>query len=119
MNSLQESTWLAGLLEGEGCFRVQMNNTTPGSRDRLKVQLKMTDKDVIERAYSLAPGGTISLEKSKSPKHKDAWRLEWQGQRAENLMRRIHSYMGERRHAKIAECLTRTNLSHHCREVPT
>lgn len=130
MNSGQESAWLAGLLEGEGCFFVY---TGPhNKRAQLRVQLKMSDRDIVERAVGLmaiggsitehnpngSPGQILSADTAKNPA---AWSVTygacWIGQKAENLMRRILPYMGDRRTSKIEECLSTPNLSHHSREA--
>lgn len=117
MNSLQESTWLAGLLEGEGSFGIE--KTKPPRRHILRVKIEMTDYDVLERVMEMAPGGRIYKRKKRKDRHKQSWEVKWTGVNAENLMCRIRSYMGLRRSAKIAQCLVASNLSHHCRELPS
>jgi hypothetical protein len=122
MNSLQDSAWLAGLLEGEGYFAVQKPapSSTKGTRVKLRVALSMTDEDVVIRAMQIMPGAAFDIHNSencpssannKAPR-KDQFRARWSGMAAQNLMRRILPYMGERRKAKIEECLRTPDLSH-------
>ena len=101
MNSMQESAWLAGLLEGEGHFRM-IGNTA-------RVELEMTDLDVVERATMVAPLGPKAKIRSRTradhERAKRIHRASWCGQQAINVMRRVQPYMGERRKARINECL--------------
>lgn len=106
-----ELAWLAGLLEGEGCFKI-FQDTRPkldGTRSwRYAVYIKMTDLDVLERARDIGGVGTICTANSPSkPEHyKPSW--QWQVQRNTDalwLMRTILPYMGTRRSAKIHEIL--------------
>lgn len=53
--------WLAGLLEGEGCFSVRQD----GQRRSPKVLINMTDKDVIERVAALVGSGIRPLRLDK------------------------------------------------------
>lgn len=41
--------WLAGLLEGEGCFTCSKRGTS-------SIQIAMTDKDVMDRVHNLIGG---------------------------------------------------------------
>ncbi len=129
-----EVIWLAGLLEGEGCFNVRKDkNMQP------RVSIEMTDKDIIERAAKLfgsnistrAPRvlGTCSTCAGDSrtcsigiafkdgdgddqvarhygfSRTKEAYQTAIYGDRARNLMRLVYPFMGQRRGAKIAEIL--------------
>lgn len=115
MNSLQESAWLAGLMEGEGSFGVRDGGPHRGARRGLIAKLKMTDKDVVEKAKEIMPACGPYVHNDNRPKHSTTYEVQWYGQRAENLMTRILPYMGERRKAKIDKCLSAPNLSHHSR----
>jgi hypothetical protein len=116
LNSSQDSAWLAGLLEGEGCFRVKHHNET--RRSKLEVSLGMGDKDVVEHAYEIVGQTSVSI-REKPDYRKETFKLMyvvgWHGMTAENIMRRVYPYMGARRKTKIDECLSTTNLSHHTR----
>lgn len=49
----EDVVWLAGLMEGEGCFTMGWNRKSGKMQPR--IQLQMTDLDVVQRA-SRAPG---------------------------------------------------------------
>lgn len=109
MNSLQESSYLAGLLEGEGTFTARDQR----ARKQLRVKLEMTDLDVVERAAQIMPAGKIcKRDRANRMNCQTVYEVCWTSQKAENVMRRILPYMGERRKAKIDECLSAPNLSH-------
>jgi len=48
--------WLAGLVEGEGCIRLQKSNKSVGA----SVIVQMTDGDVIERLQSITGLGCVT-----------------------------------------------------------
>jgi hypothetical protein len=81
----------------------------------------MTDKDVVVRATEVMPTSRkVAVRKDeRRPTFTDCYAISWGGIQAENLMRRVLPYMGERRKAKIEECLATPNLSHHGRKAKT
>ncbi len=92
--------FLAGLLEGEGSFILDR-----GKWPRIK--LKMTDEDVVRKAYELAGTGTMSGP-HKVPKadgsgyHKDNWSWRVCNQyECYALMVAILPWMGTRRREQI------------------
>ena len=93
-----EIAWLAGLLEGEGCF------STPKRRSGF-VKLGMTDKDTVVRASKLMNG---KVSKSKTD-HRGGRKPEYichvHGMRARQVMELILPYMGKRRAKTIIEKL--------------
>lgn len=114
MNPLQESAWLSGLAEGEASFHLKKSKR--GRQLAVEVKIEMTDKDVVERAASIAGGRTQVYERSSTrPNTKPIYYARWYGTDAENFMRRVLPYMGKRRSAKINEILRTPNLSHHPR----
>lgn len=88
--------WLAGLLEGEGCFTA--------SNGTARMVLQMTDKDVVERAAKIM-GSTVLGPYRYTVKKKPVYVTEWGGIKALAWMRVLRYYMGERRTAKIDEIL--------------
>jgi len=126
--------WLAGLLEGEGCFNVR-----PEKNDQARVSVEMTDKDIIERVSRLfdsnistrepRPAGTCSGCKEPASKciiareaargetppnvlngfgmgwTKRSYQTAIYGDRAKNLMRLVFPFMGSRRGEKIEAIL--------------
>lgn len=113
MTEREEWIWLAGLLEGEGCF--SLDRRLGGRRDGIRVILEMCDKDVVELAarYMHSPVRRISR---KHPR-KDTYRVEARGAKAERVMRAVQQWMGGRRGAKIDELLAMPNLSHQPKAV--
>jgi hypothetical protein len=90
--------WLAGLLEGEGYFAYR-------EVQGLTIQISMTDFDVIHRVSSLLGFGSIHKCPAR-PDRKQAWRWSAGGQpQVAGLMMTLLPLMGERRAAKIRECL--------------
>ena len=90
--------WLAGLLEGEGCFDLQRGRYP-------RVRLAMTDRDIVGRAATLF-GSSIRLTLKPKPAT-PTWHAEIQGRRAANIMRAVLPFMGARRSARIAEILSK------------
>lgn len=92
----KELAWLAGLLEGEGCFTY--TKRTP------QITVSMTDRDVIERiarifhkhVFEREPQGIGKLRVYGTAVH---------GSRAIQVMQTVYSLMGERRRTKIREVL--------------
>lgn len=109
--------WLAGLLEGEGYFAGALKS---GRRPYAKVALKMTDRDIVERAAALMNAPSVNeyddLRPNCSPTHNTGVGAI----KAEKVMRRIRPFMGARRGAKIDSILA-MELSHHPRtpRLPT
>ena len=102
--------WLAGLLEGEGCFRLYRDQQRQGKfvylYHRPRIICAMTDRDVIERLQRVTGVGRISLGRKPSPRHKPYW--QWTVSRdgdAAELMRALLPHMGERRRARIEQVL--------------
>lgn len=89
--------WLAGLLEGEGCFRFSDSNSPV-------VTVHMTDRDVVGRA-SLLLGGTLRGPYTREGNRKPQWKVTICGDRAMTMMRTLCPLMGSRRAAKITEIL--------------
>ena len=97
-----EWAWLAGIAEGEGHFRLKGNTPI--------VELEMTDRDVVERAALIVPGGKTTVRcrtrmgRNGNP-NKPSYRYCWYGIRANEVMHGILSYMGKRRKQRIGEIL--------------
>jgi hypothetical protein len=105
-----ELIWLAGLLEGEGCFQCDPPNIT----------LQMTDRDVVERAMRIGQSGNfMGPIPRKNPKHKDIYR--WRVSSAGDVLilgLLLLPHMGTRRSEAIRKMIctaknVRTALSKH------
>lgn len=96
-----DAAWLAGLLEGEGSFLVYKTkgNSYP------RVQLNMTDLDVVENAAALMGGNSVQVHRAGDDRLKRAWSTKVTGKRALALMEEIRPWMGIRRGSKIDELL--------------
>lgn len=101
--------WLAGLLEGEGCFT---GYTQRGGQFTAKVYVKMTDYDVVDRAAHLMGCKSVRPTKTKDGT-KQAWETAIAGKKAGELMRSLQPHMGIRRQARIQELLD-TPGTHTC-----
>jgi hypothetical protein len=89
--------WLAGILDGEGCFRF---NGTP------HIQLLMTDLDIVERVRSIT--GTISqiYSRDRSDNLKRQYHLHINGKKAIEWMMTLYPIMSVRRKEKIREVIS-------------
>lgn len=95
--------WIVGLLEGEGWFRF--------SGRTLRVAIKMTDRDVVERFTEILPFDDIQLREQPppNPHWKTQYMVEIYGAKAQALMERILPYMGDRRRSRIISLLKAWN----------
>lgn len=95
-----EIAWLAGLLEGEGCFRLR--RAAGRARGNLDVQLNMTDEDVVRRAHAVSRLGTCHGPYQQSGNRKPYWVWKVSGNDdAEALMEALLPWMGARRAEQI------------------
>jgi len=94
-----EIAWLAGLLEGEGCFYF---------RGTSYIKLQMTDEDVIRRAADLM-GRTYRRAEPRGSQKKVVFSFELCAGHAIEFMKLILPYMCSRRTAKINEIIAQSN----------
>lgn len=87
--------WLAGLLEGEGCFGL--------SSGCIRISLNMTDRDIVEQVADLF-GCRVSTYQPLGNR-KRVYSAEIFSNRAAGWMMTLYSLMGERRKIKIRESL--------------
>ena len=91
-----ELYWLAGLLEGEGCFGLYK-----GRRHKTPVPfvvVKMTDRDIIEKVSRIFNAKVF--ERPKLP-YKAMWETEVRGKLALSWMQKLKPLMGMRRQERI------------------
>lgn len=89
--------WLAGLLEGEGCFTFHGDG-------RPQVIVHMTDADVVAKAarrMGVKPYGPYFDKKGSMP----FFTANLYGPKARVLMRQLYPHMGARRRARIRHIL--------------
>jgi len=95
----EEIIWLAGLLEGEGSFQIL-------SQPQYRIELGMTDKDVVERAQKIM-GGTMRVrEQNQSEKWNTVYMLQ-NSRRLEvhEILCAILPFMGQRRQQRIQQLI--------------
>ena len=103
--------WLAGLLEGEGCFSGRQAGHNP------IIQLVMTDPDVVIKAAKLL--GAYRVIKAKPPQvgNKAIYRTVIYGHNAMGWMMTLYSLLGLRRQEKITTLLNEWKNKKH-RQYP-
>jgi len=90
--------WLAGLLEGEGCFTEYKKDHTP------VLMVGMTDKDVIDRVAKLL-GINWHYMRVKAG-HKPCYYVRLTHRKAIQWMMTLYTLLGSRRQARIREIIT-------------
>lgn len=93
-----EVAWLAGLLEGEGCFGLTSN------KHGLRITVGMTDLDTIEKIQRIAGGNIIGTKNLPNRKPLYTWHASVR-EVAVDVMLAILPHMGQRRSGKIQELL--------------
>lgn len=94
--------WLAGLLEGEGTFL----RPPPSEKNRICIQLQMTDEDIIQKAATLFQVAYCQC-KAKKSHHKPSFKLSVCGSKAAFWMGKLKPLMGQRRQNQIESALAR------------
>lgn len=103
MTTLRQIDWLAGIIDGEGCFSSGYNNR---GNFFVQIQIQMTDLDIIEK-FKLITKATASINITPSGENrKPSYRIQVQGDLAIQWMMTIYSLMGIRRKQKIRDILT-------------
>lgn len=101
-----ELNWLAGLMEGDGCFTVHVK----GPYRRPQITLGMSDEDTIRRAHAIATVGHVNGPYTKmtpaGKPGKPVWRWTVSDQAdAAGLMMMLFPLMGQRRQERIRRIL--------------
>lgn len=98
-----EILWLAGLLEGEGCFLPG----PPSEPNACRIVLVTTDKDVAETAQQLMGARSLTRRPRREPHHKQAYEVQRSGNPARELMRSLYPLMSARRKKAIEAAVVR------------
>jgi len=107
-----EVAWLAGLLEGEGSFvHTRLRRAPRGIYHYARVQLSMTDRDVVERAVEVVGrlcGKRVNIysRARHSKEWKPIYQICWHGETALSVMKAVRPFMGHRRGAAIDALLS-------------
>lgn len=98
-----EAAWVAGLLEGEGCFRCAMSK----GHGYLSIVCKMTDEDVIRKlANTVKVGSVYGPYKPTGLGKKLQWVWQVQGNiTCQFVIEQILPWLCSRRTARIAEAV--------------
>jgi hypothetical protein len=91
--------YAAGILDGEGCFRTSTDGHSP------RVQVSMTDLDVLQRLQDTFGCGTIRPLSKRKAHWKDAWVWRCSGNDAARVMIAILPYVSARREQKMDEIM--------------
>lgn len=104
MLAREQLAWLAGLLEGEGCFY----STPLKATRRFNIQLRMVDRDVVERAGKLMEA---TVYEKPNGRWASIWEARARGRKAEELAERLLPFMGSRRSEQIQTALAAVAMS--------
>ncbi len=96
--------WVAGILEGEGCFYTKVVKNGESFSLATRIIVSMTDKDVLIRFQHLC-GGWIGGPYLPRKSVRQVWSWNLWGANAVALMKKVRPYMGERRSRKIDEAV--------------
>lgn len=108
--TVKDKYWIAGVLEGEGCFSPQ------NSKYYSSITVEMTDEDVISRIASILNVNYYKCGKKNVLRGwKQSYKINIRGLSALRIMKEIQPIMGERRSAKIQECLDKFVYKRACK----
>lgn len=99
---LLDIAWLAGLIEGEGCFKMQKTGGYAGS---ICIALQMTDLDIVERATALIGGTLWGPHGPYGVSKQQTFQTAIFGSRAASWMMTLYPFLGHRRRDKVRELL--------------
>ncbi len=85
--------WLAGLVEGEGCFRVDQK------RKRITFAMQMTDLDIMQRAASILDDRVYGPYKNGT--HKPMYRIHLPPSKTIQWAMTLYTLLGARRQQAI------------------
>ena len=90
MIKIKEIAWLAGLLEGEGCFAIH-------GKKYPRIVLKMCDEDIVIKA--------ASLMESRIYRNGNQWVTQVNGAYAIEWMMTLYVFFGKRRREAVTEVI--------------
>lgn len=104
--------WVAGILEGEGCFSIRTMQKKTGTYHAFCVKLAMTDRDIVERFHSIVGFGKFRGPVVQGGVYKDIYIWTITGQKkVKEMCEAMLPLMGIRRSAKICEVLSGIEVS--------
>lgn len=101
MNDLMPSQvgWLAGIYEGEGSCAITSGRA-------IRVEIVMTDKDVVDRVCALVGFGVVHTLTQRNEKHKPVYRWSIGSSEAVEFLTLILPMLGKRRSARAKDAIT-------------
>ena len=103
-----EVAWAAGIFEGEGCMSLTYSKTVPHAARRVRLQVGMTDRDIIERLHYIWPGVPM-VARNSHPNYPGAKMMfMWRVNKCAEVERILHAmlpWLGERRSQRANELL--------------
>lgn len=103
---IKDLHYLAGLLEGEGNF---IWHQTKRDRGRVRIQLGMTDKDVLDRVALIMQSKVTGPYGPYTTQKIPYWYTHCSGEKAVSIMKQLLPLMGSRRSNKIKALLIKWN----------
>jgi hypothetical protein len=99
----EEIQWLAGLLDGEGCWYADGRPGRLGCSPRL--ELHMSDLDVVTRAAALAGGNVLPyhVRYNKATGRKPTWCVRVPAKNIPTVTLAVSPWLSDRRRAKCTE----------------
>ena len=92
--------WAAGLFEGEGCITIDKRTGNP------KLEINMTDEDVISDFRNVVGYGKITQRYLNDPVRKPQWRVRIEKKsEVKRILEAMLPYFGQRRAYKALNCL--------------
>ena len=106
MNELKESdvAWLAGIYEGEGTCTITKGRA-------IRVEVVMTDEDVVKRVYDLTGCGTVRTLPQRREDYKPAYRWSIGSVDAVNFLTVVLPWLGQRRAQRANEAIENWNTN--------
>lgn len=95
--------WAAGLFEGEGCIVIRTDKRDNWGRKIVALQLKMTDRDVVERFGTVMGVGRVS---GPHPNGRLKPQYIWKAaarRDVQSVLNKMLPFLGERRTSKARE----------------
>jgi hypothetical protein len=102
MIATKDLAWIAGIVEGEGCYSYSKSPN---------IQVSMTDGDVIDKLHALMAGSSRHSPWMRKDGYKPVHTLVVHGSDAIGWMMTLYSFMGVRRRARIREILAKWKLT--------
>lgn len=96
----EDAAWLAGLLDGEGCFDTVRGNP--------RVRVKLSDFDLVIRAASLMDATTHET-RPDNLNHRPLLTAQITGEQAVRVMRTILPWLSSRRAARVTQIVSDYN----------